>query len=70
MQNRAPLPSLGVGQPCIFSVEDDWSFFNVFLAYVDDSGDEKVRCFSALLIHESAWRASRMRLLDFRRALK
>ncbi len=42
----------------------------MFLAYVDDSGDEKVRCFSALLIHESVWRESRSQLLDFRRGLK
>ena len=42
----------------------------MFLAYIDDSGDEKVRCYSALLVHESVWRINRAMVLDFRRSLK
>lgn len=42
----------------------------MFIVYIDDSGDEKVRCYSALIIHESVWRSSKAQLLDFRRALK
>lgn len=42
----------------------------MFLAYVDDSGDEHVRCFSALLVHESVWKSHLEAFRNFRRALK
>jgi hypothetical protein len=42
----------------------------LFLVYIDDSGDEHHRCFSALIIHESVWREVRGRIRDFRRDLK
>jgi hypothetical protein len=38
--------------------------------YIDDSGDEKIRCFSALVIHESAWKATQAAIKQHRRALK
>ena len=40
------------------------------LVYIYDSGDEKVRCFSALLVHESAWKEIHLRIKQHRRALK
>lgn len=42
----------------------------MFLVYIDDSGDEHVRCFSALILHESVWKESLDRIKDYRRALK
>ena len=42
----------------------------MFFVYMDDSGDEKVRCFSAIVIHESVWKEAQARLKQFRRALK
>lgn len=42
----------------------------MFLAYVDDSGDEHYRCYSALLVHESAWRTHLETFRSYRRALK
>lgn len=42
----------------------------MFLVYIDDSGDEHVRCFSALLIHESVWKECQRQIKDFRRRLK
>ena len=42
----------------------------MFFVYIDDSGDEKVRCFSALVIHESNWKASHAAVKQHRRALK
>ncbi len=59
-----------MGQPCPRSVVRAVQVHNMFLAYVDDSGDEKVRCYSALLVHESVWRISRAMMLDYRRSLK
>lgn len=42
----------------------------MFLVYIDDSGDENFRCFSALLIHESVWKECQKNIRGFRRALK
>ena len=42
----------------------------MFLAYVDDSGDEHVRCLSALLVHESVWKEHLEVFRSFRRSLK
>ena len=39
-------------------------------AYIDDSGDEKVRCFSALVIHESVWKQVQTTIKNHRRSLK
>jgi len=38
--------------------------------YIDDSGDEHTRCFSALLIHESVWKQVQNEVKSFRRELK
>jgi hypothetical protein len=38
--------------------------------YIDDSGDEKHRCFSALIVHEAAWKDAQLRIRNHRRALK
>ena len=38
--------------------------------YIDDSGDEKTRCYSALIIHESSWKAAQLAIKDHRRRLK
>jgi hypothetical protein len=38
--------------------------------YIDDSGDEKNRCFSALIIHESAWKHIQAEIKKYRRSLK
>jgi hypothetical protein len=38
--------------------------------YIDDSGDEKNRCFSALIIHESAWKIAQSQIKNYRRELK
>ena len=42
----------------------------MYFVYIDDSGDEKVRCYSALLIHEAAWKQSHDAIRAFRRNLK
>lgn len=42
----------------------------MFLVYIDDSGDEHVRCFSALIIHESVWKQSQAEMRTYRRQLK
>jgi hypothetical protein len=42
----------------------------MFLVYIDDSGDEHTRCFSALLIHESVWKACQAQIKNYRRSLK
>lgn len=42
----------------------------MFFVYIDDSGDEHIRCFSALVIHESAWKASHAAVKQHRRDLK
>lgn len=42
----------------------------MFLVYIDDSGDERHRCFSALVIHETVWRESRELIRAYRRKLK
>jgi len=42
----------------------------VHFVYIDDSGDEATRCFSALIIHESVWKDVHLRIRNFRRALK
>jgi len=38
--------------------------------YIDDSGDEKSRCYSALILHESSWKHAQAEIKRFRRALK
>ena len=38
--------------------------------YIDDSGDEKTRCYSALIIHESVWKEGFGIVKGFRRSLK
>lgn len=38
--------------------------------YIDDSGDEKIRCFSGLVIPEDLWKSTLRKVLDHRRALK
>jgi hypothetical protein len=38
--------------------------------YIDDSGDEKVRCYSALIIHESSWKDIQSKVRQYRRDLK
>jgi hypothetical protein len=43
---------------------------NVHFVYIDDSGDEKIRCYSALLIHESVWKEGYAMVKEFRRSLK
>jgi hypothetical protein len=42
----------------------------MFLVYIDDSGDEHTRCFSALIIHESVWKLTQFAIKDYRRRLK
>jgi len=42
----------------------------MFLVYIDDSGDEHTRCFSALIIHESVWKQSQLIVRNYRRQLK
>lgn len=42
----------------------------MFLVYIDDSGDEHIRCFSALIIHESVWKQSQTAIRTYRRQLK
>lgn len=38
--------------------------------YIDDSGDEKVRCYSALILHETVWKEAQARIRQHRRELK
>ena len=38
--------------------------------YIDDSGDERTRCFSALVIHESVWKNTHAAIKQHRRQLK
>ena len=42
----------------------------MYLAYIDDSFDEKLACFSAIVIPAKAWLRVLNETLDFRRALK
>jgi hypothetical protein len=42
----------------------------VHFVYIDDSGDEKIRCFSALFIHESVWKQAHDAIKNHRRNLK
>lgn len=42
----------------------------MFFVYIDDSGDEQVRCFSALVVHESKWKECFSAIKAHRRALK
>jgi hypothetical protein len=42
----------------------------MYLVYIDDSGDEKSRCYSALIIHESSWKQVQAEVKRFRRNLK
>jgi hypothetical protein len=43
---------------------------SVYLAYVDDSSDAKLACFSAIVLPASAWLRLLNETLDFRRSLK
>jgi hypothetical protein len=38
--------------------------------YIDDSGDEKTRCFSGLVVPEALWKSTLEKVVDHRRALK
>ena len=38
--------------------------------YIDDSGDETTRCFSALVVHETVWKSTHAAVKQHRRALK
>lgn len=69
-QNRIPLPLIGVGQPC--SSECRWSCrgFQVHFVYIDDSGDETVRAYSALAIADVDWKDTFARIKEYRRELK
>jgi hypothetical protein len=40
------------------------------IVYMDDSGDDKLRVYSGLLIHESKWKATLESIKQYRRALK
>ena len=42
----------------------------MFFVYIDDSGDERVRCYSALVVHESKWKECHALIRAHRRALK
>ncbi len=42
----------------------------MFFVYIDDSGDEAIRCFSALVIHESQWKTVHATVKQHRRGLK
>ena len=42
----------------------------MFLVYIDDSGDERVRCFSALVVHETKWREIQQTIRAQRREMK
>jgi hypothetical protein len=42
----------------------------VHFVYIDDSGDERVRCYAALVIHESVWKATQAAVKQYRRGLK
>jgi hypothetical protein len=42
----------------------------MFFVYIDDSGDENFRCYSALVIHESRWKSTHLAVKQHRRALK
>ena len=42
----------------------------MFLVYIDDSGDEHVRCFSALVVHETKWREIQLQIREYRRRMK
>jgi hypothetical protein len=42
----------------------------LFLVYIDDSGDERVRCFSALVVHETKWREVQQQIRQHRRDMK
>jgi hypothetical protein len=42
----------------------------MFLVYIDDSGDERVRCFSALVVHETKWREVQQQIRQHRRDMK
>jgi hypothetical protein len=42
----------------------------MFFVYIDDSGDENVRCYSALVVHESKWKECHANIKAHRRALK
>jgi hypothetical protein len=62
-----------MGQPCFHSIGYSSSSnreVQLFLVYIDDSGDEHVRCFSALVIHESRWKATQAAIKSFRRQMK
>ena len=59
-----------MGQPCMCRVDGTRGVCNVYFVYIDDSGDEKTRCFSALLIHESVWKSVTAAIKAHRRALK
>lgn len=42
----------------------------MFLVYIDDSGDEHVRCYSALVVHETVWKEHLDSFRGYRRNLK
>lgn len=55
-QDQYPNPLIGKGRPRNSEYSAETWPFNMFLIYIDDSGTEQVRCFSALVIHETKWR--------------
>ena len=59
-----------MGQPCISRVATKRGHCNMYFVYIDDSGNEKTRCFSALVIHESIWRQAQAAIRQHRRNLK
>jgi hypothetical protein len=42
----------------------------VYIIYMDDSGDEKLRVYSAILLHESQWKTISESIKTYRRELK
>src|SRR5882672_12042548 len=45
-------------------------YYNMFLVYIDDSGDERILCFSAIVVHESEWRNVQQQIRQHRRNMK
>ena len=59
-----------MGQPCPARIAQGGPTLNMFFVYIDDSGDEQFRCYSALVIHESRWKSTQLAVKQHRRALK
>lgn len=69
-QNRIPPPSIGAGQPCETYASSRLRSFQVHFIYLDDSGDENVRAYSALAVADGDWKGIFAAIKDYRRQLK